>query len=170
MITAGERGPFVIAGAELGAALARLFAASYPDDTAGLILVNAPGATAAATAAAPSARFLRIAPWLARTGVLRVARTWSRTVSGLPQPAEGELRSFLNRPDHLARASGELSRWNDTVVLSEAAPLRRDLPVIQVEVEATNRIDLLANERNARDVRDAIVRAVGRARSVNRGK
>jgi pimeloyl-ACP methyl ester carboxylesterase len=166
LMTAGERGPFVIAGAELGAALARLFAARYPDDTAGLILVNVPGATPATTAATPSARFLRIAPWLARTGVLRLARTWSSVVSGLPQPAAGELRSFLNRPDHLSRASGELSRWDDAVVLSEAAPLPRDLPVVQVEVEATNRIDLLANERNARDVREAIVRAVGRARKV----
>jgi pimeloyl-ACP methyl ester carboxylesterase len=165
LTTAPERGPFVVVGAELGAVLARLFASRYPDDTAALVLVNVPGATPTAATATPTARFLMLAPWLARIGVLRAARTWSSSVRGLPEPAAGELRSFLNRPDHLARASGELSRWDDAVRLSEAAPLPRDLPVVQVEVEGMNRIGLLANERNARDVSDAIVRAVQRTRS-----
>jgi len=162
---AGERGPFVIAGAELGSALARLYASRYPDDTSALVLVNVPGATVSLRTETPSARFMAAAPWLARTGALRVTRRWSSSVRGLPEPAAGELRSFLNRPDHLARASRELARWNEVIALSEAAPLPRDLPVVQVEVEGRDRIGLLADDRNARDVSDAIVRAVKRARS-----
>ena len=163
---ADERGPFIIAGAELGAALARLYASRYPDETAALVLVNVPGAGLQPDL--PSPRFMALAPWLARMGVLRVARTWSASVSGLPEPAAGELRSFLNRPDHLTRASGELARWNDTVRRSEAAPLPHELPVVQVEIEGRDRIALLADQRNASVVSDAIVRAVKRARSTGR--
>jgi pimeloyl-ACP methyl ester carboxylesterase len=162
---ADERGPFIIVGAELGAALARLYASRYPDDTAALVLVNVPGATIAVRPETPSRRFLAVAPWLARTGVLRAARVWSSSVRGLPAPAAGELRAFLNRPDHLTRASGELARWDDAIALSEAAPLRRDLPVVQVQLEGTDRIGMLADRRNAGDVSEAIVRAVRRARS-----
>jgi len=169
LVEAGERGPFIIAGAELGSALARLYASRYPADTSALVLINVPGATISIRTETPSDRFMAIAPWLARTGVLRVTRRWSSSVRGLPEPAAGELRSFLNRPDHLTRASGELTRWNQAVALSEEAPLPRDLPVVQVEVEGRDRIALLADEKNASDVSDAIVRAVGRARSTVRG-
>jgi pimeloyl-ACP methyl ester carboxylesterase len=162
---ADEHGPFIIAGAELGAALARLYASRYPEDTAALVLVNVPGATLTRSGATPSARFLAVAPWLARAGVLRVTGTLSSRVGGLPEPAAGELRSFLNRPDHLTRASEELGRWDDAVALSEAAPLRRDLPVVQVEVDGNDRIALLADRRNADDIANAIARAVRRARS-----
>jgi hypothetical protein len=71
----------------------------------------------------------------------------------------------LNRPDHLTRSAAELARWNDTVRLSEAARLPRDLPVIQVQVEGDDRIALLANRRNAQDVSDAIANPVRRVRS-----
>lgn len=162
---AGERGPFVLAGAELGSALATLYAARYPDDTAALVLVNPPGAFDRRNTSKPSAGFVALSPWVARTGVLRATRVLSAAARELPQPAAGIVRSFLNRPDHLTRAAGELERWDDTIMLSEAATLQRGLPVTQVEVEGVDRIALLANRRNAQDVRDAIAGAVGRVRS-----
>ena len=149
---ADERGPFIVAGAELGAALARLYASRYREDTAALVLVNVPGATISVTPETPSPRFMAYAPWLARAGMLRAARTWSASGRGLPEPAAGVLRSFLNRPDHLTRASGELARWDDAIRRSEAAPLPRDLPVVHVEVEGRDRIALLTDQRNASDV------------------
>jgi pimeloyl-ACP methyl ester carboxylesterase len=168
MAKAQEHGPFIVAGAELGAALARLYASRYHDDTAALVMVNVPGAGGVRLQSdlpSPSRRFMALAPWLARMGMLRAAHTWSASVRGLPDPAAGALRSFLNRPDHLSRASSELARWDDVVSRSEAAPLPRNLPVVQVEVEGRDRIALLGNQRNAADVSDAIVRAVQRARS-----
>ena len=69
----GERPPYVLAGAEFGAALATLYAARYPDETAALVLVNPPGEFRA-DALPPSATFVRVAPWLARTGLLRATR------------------------------------------------------------------------------------------------
>jgi pimeloyl-ACP methyl ester carboxylesterase len=162
---AGERGPFVIAGVEFGAALATLYAARYPDEVAAVVLVNPPGAFSGQQTSKPPAKFVAVSPWLARTGVLRAARTLSRSAGELPQPSAGVLRAFLNRPDHLTRAAGELARWDDTVMLSEAATLRRGLPLTQVEVAGDDRVALLANRRNAQDVTDAIARAVMRVRS-----
>ena len=162
---AGERGPFVMAGAEFGAALATLYAARYPDETTALVLVNPPGAFDRRTASTPSARFVALSPWLARAGVLRAAHTLSASAPELPPPASGVLRAFLNRPDHLTRAAGELARWDETIAVSQAATLKRALPVTQVEVEAEDRVALLANRRNANDVTAAITRAVTRARS-----
>jgi pimeloyl-ACP methyl ester carboxylesterase len=165
LATAEERAPFAIAGAELGAALARIFASRYSNETAALVLVNVPGATTARGTSTPSSRFVAVSPWLARIGLLRATRAFSSNVRGLPEPAAGALRAFLNRPDHLTRASGELARWNDVIALSEKATPGRDVPVVQVEVEGTDRIGLLASRRNADAVTDAIVRAVMRVRS-----
>ena len=165
LLKAGERGPFVIAGAELGAALATLYAARYADEVAALVLVNPPGASGEQEVSKPSARFVAVAPWLARTGVLRATRLLSTRAGELPQPSAGVLRAFLNRPDHLTRAASELAQWEDAIMLSDAATLRRGLPLTQVEVEGDDRVALLANRRNAQDVTAAIARAVTRVRS-----
>ena len=161
---AGEPAPFVMAGAEFGAALATLYAARYPGDIAALVLVNPPGAFAQNRAVSPSPEFVAFSPWLARTGMLRATRVLSASTGELPQPAARVFRAFLNRPDHLTRAAGELARWDDTVMLSAAATLRGGMPLIQVEVEGKDRVALLANRRNAQDVSAAIDRAVQTAR------
>lgn len=164
LVKADEHGPYVVAGAEFGAALATLYAARYPADTAALVLVNPPGAYNTRGGSKPSSDFVTMSPWLARAGLLRATRALSASASGLPQPAAGVVRAFLNRPDHLTRSASELARWDDTVALSEAATLPRGLSVIQVEVEGNDRIALLANRRNAQDVTDAIANAVRRVR------
>lgn len=160
LLKAGEHGPFIIAGAEFGAALATLYAARYPEEVAALVLVNPPGPFDRREPPDPSTGFITASPWLARIGLLRATRTLSASAGELPQPAAGELRAFLNRPDHLTRAGRELARWDDTVMLAEAAVLRKGLPLIQVEVEGGDRVALLANQRNAQDVSAAINRAV----------
>jgi len=76
--------------------------------------------------------------------------------------AAGALKAFLNRPDHLTRAAGELSRWDDTVAMADAAALRQTLPVTQVALEGSDRVALLADRKDAQDVANAIVRAVTR--------
>lgn len=164
---AGEHAPLVIAGVEFGAALATLYAARYPADTAALVVVNPPGRFSEGQPVAPSAKFVAFSPWLARTGLLRATRTLSASTGELPQPAARVLRAFLNRPDHLTRAAAELARWDDTIRLSEAATLRRGMPLVQVEVEGRDRVALLANRQHARDVSVAIGRAV---QNVRRGR
>jgi len=161
---ADERGPWVLAGAELGAAYASLYASRYPADTVALVIVDPPGPFSNNRRSTAATRFLTMSPWLARTGVLRATRTLTNSATGLPQPAAGALKAFLNRPDHLTRAAGELSRWDDTVAMADAAALRQTLPVTQVALEGSDRVALLADRKDAQDVANAIVRAVTRAR------
>ena len=161
---ADERGPYVLAGAELGAAYASLYASRYPADTVALVVVDPPGPFSNNRRSTAATRFLTMSPWLARTGVLRATRTLTDSATGLPQPAAGALKAFLNRPDHLTRAAGELSRWDDTIAMADGAALRQTLPVTQVALEGSDRVALLADRKDAQDVANAIVRAVTRAR------
>ena len=159
---AGEHGPFVMTGDALGAAFASLYASLYTDDTAALVLVDPPGPYSGDS---PPTRFLAVSPWLARIGVLRATRSLSKSAAGLPEPAAGALRAFLNRPDHLTRAASELARWDDTVQMGNAAPLRKNLPLTQVELEGTDHVATLADRADAKDVTNAIARAVASLRA-----
>jgi len=157
---AEEHAPYVLAGAELGAAFVSLYASRYQADTVALILVDPPGPFSGNRRSPTATRFFMVSPWLARTGVLRATRTLTNSAAGLPQPAAGALKAFLNRPDHLTRAAGELSRWDDTVAMANAAPQTRTLPVTQVVLEGSDRVALLADRKDAQDVAVAISRAV----------
>jgi pimeloyl-ACP methyl ester carboxylesterase len=159
LTSAGENPPLVMAGADLGAAFARIYASRYPDDVAALVLVNPPGPFNTRTMP-PSVEFLTLSPWLARVGVLRATRALSSSAADLPPTSAGALRAFLNRPDHLTRAAAEMAHWDDIVAMSDAATLRRSLPVTQVEVEGKDRIAELSEPRNAQDVASAITRTV----------
>lgn len=113
---AGERGPFVVAGHGLGAAFARLFAARFPTDTVGLVLIDPPQLRATEQGVT---RFAGAWPWLARVGLLRASGVLARRADGLPEPAHGALRAFLSQPDHLTQSARELARWDDIVAMSE---------------------------------------------------
>jgi pimeloyl-ACP methyl ester carboxylesterase len=157
---AGEPAPYVLAGAELGAAYASLYASRYPADTVALVLVDPPGPFNSNPRSTTATRFITISPWLARTGLLRATRMLTNSAAGLPQPAAGALKAFLNRPDHLTRAAGELSRWDETVAMADAAPQRKTLPVTEVVLEGSDRVAMLADRRDAHDVANAVARAV----------
>jgi pimeloyl-ACP methyl ester carboxylesterase len=157
---AEEHAPYVLAGAELGAAYASLYASRYQANTVALILVDPPGPLSNNQRTTTATRFFMVSPWLARAGVLRATRMLTNSAAGLPQPAADALKAFLNRPDHLTRAAGELSRWDDTVAMANAAPQTRTLPVTQVVLEGSDRVALLANRKDAQDVAVAISRAV----------
>jgi pimeloyl-ACP methyl ester carboxylesterase len=157
---AEEHAPYLLAGAELGAAYASLYASRYQADTVALVLVDPPDPFGSNPRSTAATRFLMVSPWLARTGVLRATRTLTNSAAGLPQPAAGALKAFLNRPDHLTRAARELSRWGDTVAMADAAPQRQTLPVTQVVLEGSDRVALLADRKDAQDVAMAISRAV----------
>jgi pimeloyl-ACP methyl ester carboxylesterase len=157
---AEEHAPYLLAGAELGAAYASLYASRYQADTVALVLVDPPDPFGSNPRSTAATRFLMVSPWLARTGVLRATRTLTNSAAGLPQPAAGALKAFLNRPDHLTRAARELSRWGDTVAMADAAPQRQTLPATQVVLEGSDRVALLADRKDAQDVAMAISRAV----------
>jgi hypothetical protein len=97
-----------------------------------------------------------VSPWLARTGLLRASGLWADRAHGLPDQDAGVLRSFLNRPDHLTRASREFARWEQAVSLAAEASLPDTLRVqtLTLEPGGLNRSDagklIASNLRSAK--------------------
>lgn len=160
---AGERGPFVVAGHELGASFARMFASRYRQDTAALVLVDDPGGAAASDARRVS-RMVRAWPWLARIGVLRLTRTLSRRAAGLSEDSGGATRAFLNRPDHLTRGALEVARLRETARAAAAATLDPAIPIVEVSARRSDPPALLDSADRARVVTRAIEEIVRRLR------
>jgi pimeloyl-ACP methyl ester carboxylesterase len=150
-------GPYVLAGHSLGASFVRMYSARYPDDVAALVLVDPPSG-----AAPRDERFLTLWPWLARAGVLRASRLLSHDADGLPEPAAGAVRAFLNRPDHLTRASREMARWDDAVRLGAEVPTPKHIPVAEVTLDGEDRQDGLNERAAAQRVSEAILHMVRR--------
>lgn len=97
---AGVGGPFVLVGHSLGAAYARTFTATHPDEVAGLVLldpvheeqlVRLPPEERAAFAEAQEQ--LEVAPALARLGVFRLADPQADVVDALPADAGEQHRA-----------------------------------------------------------------------------
>jgi pimeloyl-ACP methyl ester carboxylesterase len=95
---AGEEGPYVLAGHSIGGSYAMTYAARYPEQVAGMVLLDASDpyqAPATAGAAQPSVpAFLAVLPVLSRLGVAQLLAS----SSGLPQPAAGQVDAFANSP------------------------------------------------------------------------
>jgi pimeloyl-ACP methyl ester carboxylesterase len=96
---AGEDGPYVLVGHSIGGNYAMTYAARYPEQVAGMVLLDAtdpyrsPG-TGSAHAGPPSA--VALAPSLARLGIGRLLPTsfWS----ALPEPAAGQVQALTAGP------------------------------------------------------------------------
>ncbi len=160
---AGESGPYIMVGQGLGAAFATIYAAQFGGEVAGLVLIDPPSTAGAAGGVRRATRLLTLSPWLARAGALRATRLLSDYARGLPEPAAGALRAFLNRPDHLTRASRELSRWDETVASAEAAALAPTLHVARLDAAGREPLAFLTDPRQAEAVTAAIASAVAAA-------
>jgi pimeloyl-ACP methyl ester carboxylesterase len=163
LMASGQRGPYVIVGHGLGAALATVYAGRFGSDLAALVLVDPPAATGERRA--QPLRFAGALPWLARAGVLRATGRVSSAAIGLPAHSAGALGAFLNRPDHLTRAAGELNRWDETVRSAAASHLDPALRVVRLEVAGTGPTALLSDAGQAATVSAAITSLVETVRS-----
>lgn len=101
---AGEPGPYVLVGHSYGGVLSRVFAEAYPQDVAGLVLVDAVEETAIFRGSYGDYRrgFLRIAAIgriLARFGVVRLIMTaLSRPEGGMTAEMNRQMIGFISRP------------------------------------------------------------------------
>ena len=95
---AGENGPYVLVGHSIGGDHAMTYAARYPEQVAGMVLLDATSPyrsadTGSAHAGPPSA--IALGPSLARLGIGRLLPTsWST----LPEPAAEQVRAFAASP------------------------------------------------------------------------
>ncbi|HEY6361710.1 MAG TPA: alpha/beta fold hydrolase [Vicinamibacterales bacterium] len=159
----GERGPYVLAGQGLGAALALLDAKRLGDRAVALVAIDRP-ATAEPSERARATRLVTMSPWLARAGVLRATTMLSARATGLPEPSQGALRAFLNRPDHLTRAARELVRWDDIVTLASSVALPTSMHLTEIRAGQAGGVDFLTDAAAAAPVARTILDAVAAVR------
>jgi pimeloyl-ACP methyl ester carboxylesterase len=112
---AGEHGPFVITGHSLGGPYAMTFAARYPSDTAGLVLLDASSPWQFTDLPEYPGQFqmirrlYSIAAPAARLGIGRLFSTSS--FSSLPQPAAGQVRAFQTTSRALENVRDDASMY-----------------------------------------------------------
>jgi pimeloyl-ACP methyl ester carboxylesterase len=166
---AGVKPPYVLAGHGLGASFAEIFAAKHPDVLAGLVFIDPPHIAApeniSRTRVSSFVRLVSVSPWLARAGVLRATRMLSDEANGLPPESEGAVRAFLNRPDHLTRASRELAKWNEVVGAASDARQLNVRPAIVVRSSDPEPTAFLTDRAEAAKVTAAILDTVSKARN-----
>jgi pimeloyl-ACP methyl ester carboxylesterase len=95
---AGEDGPHVLVGHSIGGGHAMVYADRYPEQVAGMVLLDAtsPYRTAAGTIHAGPPGPVALLPSLSRVGIGRLLPTsfWS----ALPEPAAGQYKAFASSP------------------------------------------------------------------------
>jgi pimeloyl-ACP methyl ester carboxylesterase len=97
-------GPYVLAGHSSGGVYVQVFAAQYPDEVAGLVLLDSQPPDAIANLPGYAGeydgirRFTALFPSVARLGVGRLA--YPSAASGLPPEAWAEARAFLSTAGH----------------------------------------------------------------------
>jgi pimeloyl-ACP methyl ester carboxylesterase len=127
---AGEPGPYVLAGHSFGGLYVRVFAAHYPDEVAGLVLIDSTASQEPAKSVIPSAvdedsydavgRFSVLASLSARVGL---ARLYGDLAGGsLPADSEEQLRFDAAQADTVRSVVEEYLRGGEAG--QEAASLR----------------------------------------------
>lgn len=118
LTTAGESGPYVLAGHSLGGALALVYAERHPDRTLAVAMIDPPHPEllsriprAAADDYVDFAAKLRLAARLAPLGVMHAVRPFSGPAATLPAEARRVAAALEVSPRHLRRSHAELAEW-----------------------------------------------------------
>jgi pimeloyl-ACP methyl ester carboxylesterase len=134
--TAHIDGPYVLVGHSSGAAYIKIYAAEYPDQVAGMVLLDAQPSQAMTrlpdypTDYAGLRKGMALAPSLARTGVMRLF--YKSAVAGLPAAARDEVRRVWSSPDQYRSLRDELIALPRALTESQALTSIGDKPLIVV--------------------------------------
>ena len=136
--TSGCEPPYVLVGHSMGGLFIRMFAHLYPDEVAGMVLVDAAhpdqyGRTPAITRHMSSGfRMLKSIPLLARFGYVRLTGFFNSWAEGLPPRQKREARSFLSQYSHLRTARDESRAWETVCAEVRATGSLGDKPLVVV--------------------------------------
>ena len=137
--TLGIAGPYVLVGHSYGGLAMRAFAAMYPAETAGMVLVDGSHPDQWVRFGIPS-RVLgfgnKVSSVLARFGLFRVMnKEYKLLADGLPPQPWAELMAFGSSPRALSTSADAAFAW-DTITrpLVNAAPSLGDRPLIVLSV------------------------------------
>ena len=130
---AGEDGPYVLVGHSIGGDHAMTYAARYPEQVAGMVLLDATDpyratASGAVSAGPPSA--VALVPSLARLGIGRLLPTsfWS----ALPEPAAGQVQAFSSSPRGARNTRDEVATLPALLTQAQALTSLGDTPLVVV--------------------------------------
>ena len=151
LVAADERGPVLLVGHALGGVYARLYAARYRDDVAGLVLIDAVTDYVQTDAYAAKQRELlgsyEFTRFMVGSGLSRVLapiageRSLPPAARALPQDLQSAYRAFLLDPVYCETAIAELQHAQTSVEQANAALLGDaplgDLPLIVLTAAQT---------------------------------
>ena len=133
---AHEPGPYVLVGHSAGGVYAQVYAARYPAEVAGMVLLDSASPDQftvlpdfAGTYSA-SRRLLAVLPGLARLGVAQLAPT--AAFSDLPSPAADQIRAFATSPRGMRNVRDEHSVLGDAFTQAEALTTLGGTPLVVV--------------------------------------
>lgn len=110
--------PYVLVGHSMGGLLIRVFADRYPDEVAGMVLVDASHPDQRLRSPAIEShmrtgfRLLRAVPLLARLGYVRLTGLFNSWAEGLPLRQAAEAEAFLSSYRHLRTTREESLAWD----------------------------------------------------------
>jgi pimeloyl-ACP methyl ester carboxylesterase len=115
---AGIPGPYVLVGHSLGGIFVRVFAAEYPEEVAGMVLID-PSHPEQGTRMGPSndlaaaGRSMSLLPWVVRLGGTRLFDMTGGMLADAPEQQAGELRSFFANERHATTTVAEMVGANE---------------------------------------------------------
>jgi pimeloyl-ACP methyl ester carboxylesterase len=133
---ADTEGPYVLVGHSSGGAYIKVFAAQYPDQVAGMVLLDSqPGEAMTRLPSYPTAyaglrKGMALAPSLARTGAMRLF--YKSAVAGLPPQARSEVRRVWSSPGQYRSLHDELAALPKALTESQSLTSIGDKPLIVV--------------------------------------
>ena len=133
---AGESGPYVLVGHSAGGTYVMTYAAQYPDDVAGMVLLDSMSPyqfTELPDFAAEYSmmrRGLGVLPSLARLGVAQVVP--SSVFSSLPEPEASQVRAFTTSPRAMRNMRDEQSVYRDVFEQAQALTTLDAKPLVVV--------------------------------------
>jgi pimeloyl-ACP methyl ester carboxylesterase len=114
----------------------RVYAAQYPDEVAGLVLVDSSHPDQLTRSPATKAeqesfqRMLQFAPLLARLGIVRISGMGDTMANGLPAGQRAEMIAFMDTPEHLTNTLAEYAAWAAITDQTRSATSLGDWPLI----------------------------------------
>jgi pimeloyl-ACP methyl ester carboxylesterase len=140
---AGIGGPYLVVGHSSGGLLARIFAGRYPDEVAGVVLVDASHPDQAErfptirTEMAQFGKLYTALNWLAHVGGVRALGLTDAYAAGLPTRDGAITTHFFSAPAHLRATRAEFAAWEATTGYARTAGSLGGRPLVVLTAGAS---------------------------------